>query len=127
MECRVVGGLDAATSHMGLAWDAADLGQAKRSKFHCGISDKLGLWAFASLFSFWALVHCSFVDAYGAAATNAYEGSLCGLGLPQEGAEALPLSWRGEASASPWAGLGLGIGGGWGMEAALQGGTLAWH
>ena len=94
---------------------------------HCRISDQLGLWAFTTVFSFWALVYCSCVD--GAAATNAYiRRSLCGLDLPHEGADALSSSWRGKAGTGAWAGPG------WALArmrhgrllAALQGGTLAW-
>ena len=122
MECRVVGGLDALRTW---AWDTVVLGQVKPSKFHCGISDLLGLWAFTSLFSFWALVHCSCVD--GATATSAYEvpsaGSAC-----QEGTDASSSSWRGEAGAGAWAGPGLGIGenGHGGLLAVMERGALAW-
>ena len=35
---------------------------------------------------------------------------LCGLGLPQEGVDALAYPWRGEAGAGACAGPGLGIG-----------------
>ena len=71
MESRAVGGLDACRFARGpgipWSWDRSNR------------SDQLGLWVFTALFSFWTLVHCSYVD--GAAATNAYEvpsaGSAC--------------------------------------------------
>ena len=106
MECRVAGDLDACRiAHgPGMPW-SWDKPNCRSFIVEFLTSLVFGLHHPLLVLDLGSLVLCGWGCSY-----ECVRGSLRGLGLPQEGTDALSSSWRGEAGAGAWVGPGLGIG-----------------